>query len=68
LTFILLLLSLGDACRGDAEGIRLTMLYISFWLIWGVLFFIGSYVTAINQSKCMAENSQDERYKIINNC
>lgn len=60
------LLLLGDACRGDADGIRLTMLYISFWLLWGVLFFIASYVTAVNQSKCMTEASEDERYANYN--
>jgi MFS family permease len=36
--------STSDECRDDAEGLRLTMLLISLWLIWCIIFFGSSYI------------------------
>ena len=32
-------ISSSEECRNDSDGIRLTMLLISLWLLWSVIFF-----------------------------
>ena len=41
--------SSSPACRDDADGLRLTMLIISLWLIWSVVLFGASYFFVLSR-------------------